>query len=414
MFSALERMIAFRYLRAKRREGFISVIAGFSFVGITLGVATLIVVMSVMNGFRVEITKKILGLSGHITVSGYERQLDNYDAIIKKLHDIEGVVTTSAVIDGQAMAVSGETTSGVMVKGITLSDIQKRPLIADHIISGAILRFQGNNNIMIGKQLAGNLGVGVGDEITLISPQGRATAIGTMPRMKRYSIIAIFEAGMYEYDSSGIFMPLEAAQVFFKFPGSVSGIEVMVKDPDKSSQMAQVIFTKLGELYPVRDWQLINASLFNALKVERTVMFLILTLIVFIAAFNIISSLIMLVNDKGRDIAILRTMGASRISIMKIFFLCGSAIGITGTLTGFMLGISFALNIESIKQVLEKMLGTRLFDPVIYFLSELPADVRADDVMKAVFVGLFFSFVATIYPAWKASHQDPAEGLRYE
>lgn len=406
--------MAFRYLRAKRREGFISVIAGFSFIGITLGVATLIVVMAVMNGFRVEITKKILGLSGHITVSGYERQLDNYDTIIKKLHDIDGVIAASAVIDGQAMAISGETTTGVMVKGITLSDMQRRPLIADHIIDGAILRFQGKNSIMIGKQLATNLAVGIGDEVTLISPQGRATAIGTMPRMKRYNIVAIFEAGMYEYDSSGVFMPLEAAQVFFQFPQSVSGIEIMVKDPDKSSIMAQDIFNKLEQIYAVRDWQLINASLFNALKVERTVMFLILTLIVFIAAFNIISSLIMLVTDKGRDIAILRTMGASRFSVMKIFFLCGSAIGITGTLTGFVLGISFALNIEDIKQILERMLGTRLFDPVIYFLSELPADVRADDVMKAVFVGLFFSFIATIYPAWKASRQDPAEGLRYE
>jgi len=407
-------MMAFRYLRAKRREGFISVIAGFSFMGIMLGVATLIVVMAVMNGFRVEITKKILGLSGHISVSGYERQLENYGEVIKKLEGTKDVVSASAVIDGQAMAISGETTTGVVVKGISLNDIQKRPLIAQHIVDGDIKQFHGKDTIMIGKQLASNLGVGIGDEVTLISPQGRATAIGTMPRMKRYIVAAIFEAGMYDYDSAGVFMPLEGAQVFFQFPGSASGIEVMIKDPDKSQIMAQDLFKQLGEIYAVRDWQMINASLFGALKVERTVMFLILTLIVFIAAFNIISSLIMLVNDKGRDIAILRTMGASRFSIMKIFFLCGSAIGITGTLTGFGLGISFALNIDAIKKILEKMLGTRLFDPVIYFLSELPADVRADDVMKAVFVGLFFSFIATIYPAWKASRQDPAEALRYE
>jgi len=406
--------MAFRYLRAKRREGFISVIAGFSFMGIMLGVATLIVVMAVMNGFRVEITKKILGLSGHISVSGYERQLENYGEVIKKLEGTKDVVSASAVIDGQAMAISGETTTGVVVKGISLNDIQKRPLIAQHIVDGDIKQFHGKDTIMIGKQLASNLGVGIGDEVTLISPQGRATAIGTMPRMKRYIVAAIFEAGMYDYDSAGVFMPLEGAQVFFQFPGSASGIEVMIKDPDKSQIMAQDLFKQLGEIYAVRDWQMINASLFGALKVERTVMFLILTLIVFIAAFNIISSLIMLVNDKGRDIAILRTMGASRFSIMKIFFLCGSAIGITGTLTGFGLGISFALNIDAIKKILEKMLGTRLFDPVIYFLSELPADVRADDVMKAVFVGLFFSFIATIYPAWKASRQDPAEALRYE
>lgn len=413
MFSTFERMIAFRYLRAKRREGFISVIAGFSFVGIMLGVATLIVVMAVMNGFRVEITKKILGLSGHINVTGYERQLYNYDPIIKTLNTMGNITSASAVIDGQAMAISGDTTLGVIVKGISLFDLMKRPLIAENIMDGKIVHFQGDS-IIIGKQLASNLSVGIGDSITLISPQGRATAIGTMPRMKTYHIVAIFEAGMYEYDSSGIFMPLGAAQLFFKYPESVSSIEVIIDNPDKSPIIAQDIFNKLEQIYAVRDWQMINASLFNALKVERTVMFLILSLIVFIAAFNIISSLIMLVNDKGRDIAILRTMGASRISIMKIFFLCGSAIGITGTISGFALGISFALNIENIKKFLEKMLGTRLFDPVIYFLSELPADVRAEDVTKAVFVGLFFAFIATIYPAWKASRQDPAEALRYE
>lgn len=407
-------MMAFRYLRAKRREGFISVISGFSFVGIMLGVATLIVVMAVMNGFRVEITKKILGLSGHITIAGYERQLDNYEPIAAKIQNMRDVVSVVPVINGQAMAVASGNTTGVIVKGITLADLMKRTLIAEHIVDGKIIQFQGKDNIIIGKQLAENLSIGVGDELTLISPEGRATAIGTMPRMKRFTIVAIFEAGMYEYDSSGVFMPLEAAQVFFKFANSVSGIEVMVTDPDQSFIMAQNIFRALDQLYTVRDWQLINASLFNALKVERTVMFLILTLIVFIAAFNIISSLIMLVNDKGQDIAILRTMGAKRVSIMKIFFLCGSAIGIAGTVAGFLLGVSFALNIETIKEVLEKMIGAQLFDPVIYFLSELPADVRADDVMKAVFIGLFFSFIATIYPAWKASKQDPAEALRYE
>lgn len=414
MFSPLERMMAFRYLRAKRREGFISVITGFSFIGIMLGVATLIVVMSVMNGFRSEITKKILGLSGHISISGYERELDNYDSIAEKTLKMDGVVSAVPVINGQAMAIAGESTIGVMVKGIKLSDLMKRPLIADHIVDGAMLRLQGNDSIMIGKALAESLSVGVGDSVTLISPQGRATAIGTMPRMKRYTVVAIFEAGMYEYDSSGIFMPLEAAQVFFKYPESVSGIEVMVKNADNSTVAAQKIFEMLGELYAVRDWQLINASLFNALKVERSVMFLILTLIVFIAAFNIISSLIMLVNDKGRDIAIMRTMGASRTSIMKIFFLCGASIGSVGTLAGFVIGVAFANNIDAIKKFMEKLTGTRLFDPVIYFLSELPSDIHADDVMKSVFVGLFFSFIATIYPAWKASRQDPAEALRYE
>ncbi len=414
MFSTLERMIAFRYLRAKRREGFISVIAGFSFFGIMLGVATLIVVMSVMNGFRTEITKKILGLSGHIAVSSYERQLTDYNVLSQKISAIKGVKSVVPIIDGQAMAVFGEATIGVIVKGIKLSDIMQRPLIAEHIISGSILRLQGNDSIIIGKQLAENLNAGVGDEVTLISPQGRATAIGTMPRLKRYNIAAIFDSGMYEYDSSGVFMPLESAQIFFKYPDSVSAMEVMIENPEQSQIASQQIFNSLEQIYLVRDWQMLNAGLFNALKVERTVMFLILTLIVFIAAFNIISSLIMMVNDKGQDIAILRTMGASRLSIMKVFLLCGASIGIAGTIAGFIVGISFALNIDTIKQWLEGMLGTRLFDPVIYFLSELPSDVRAPDVFKSVFVGLFFSFVATLYPAWKASKQNPAEALRYE
>lgn len=414
IFSPFERMMAWRYLRAKRREGFVSVISGFSFIGIMLGVATLIVVMSVMNGFRVEITKKILGLSGHITITGYERQLDNYDSIAAKVRAMPNVVSVAPVINGQAMAVSGDNTTGVLVKGIALSDMMKRSLITDNIVSGEILHFYGKDSIILGKVLAASLGVGVGDELTLISPEGRSTALGTIPRMKKFTVVALFEAGMYEYDSSGVFMPLEAAQIFFRYPESVSGIEVMIKDPDQSFSIAQSIFKSLDQLYTVRDWQLINASLFSALKVERSVMFLILTLIVFIAAFNIISSLIMLVNDKGRDIAILRTMGAKRSSIMRIFFLCGSSIGVTGTFAGFIVGVSFALNIESIREFLETVIGVRLFDPVIYFLSELPADVRADDVFKSVFIGLFFSFVATMYPAWKASKQDPAEALRYE
>lgn len=404
-------MLALRYLRAKRREGFVSVITGFSFLGIMLGVATLIVVMAVMNGFRTEITKKILGMSGHVSVSGYERQLDNFEPIIKTLKEIKTVTAASAVIDGQAMAISASATSGVMVKGIALSDIMERPLVRDNIKDGNLLHFNGNDKIIIGKELANTLSVGVGDEITLISPEGVATAIGTMPRMKHFTIIAIFESGMYEYDSLGVFMPLSAAQIFFKYRDAVSSVEVMIQNPEMASAKSTEIFNKLEQLYVVRDWQMQNASLFNALKVERTVMFLILSLIVFIAAFNIVSSLIMLVNDKERDIAILRTMGIKSRSILKIFFLTGSLIGVTGTLAGAALGVSFALNIDTIKQFLEHLLGTRLFDPVIYFLSELPADVKAYDCFKAIFIGLFFSFVATFYPALKAARKNPVEGL---
>lgn len=414
MFSAFERMIAFRYLRSRRKEGFISVIAGFSFVGIALGVATLIVVMAVMNGFRSEITSKILGLNGHISVASYERSLKNFDSFVDNLENVEGVISATPVIDGQVMVTSRIETTGAIVKGMRLKDIIIRPLIAGNINEGSITDFYGRDNVIIGSQLAMRLGVGVGDKITLVSPKGRSTALGTMPRLKKYTVVATFAAGMYEYDNNVIFMPLEAAQIFFGYSDSVSSIEIITNNPHNSGVISEQINWALEGIFIVQDWQHMNAGLFNALKVERTVMFLILTLIVFIAAFNIISSLIMLVNDKGQDIAILRTMGASRGSIMRIFFLCGSAIGVVGTFLGFALGVSFALNIETIRAWLESLIGTRLFDPVIYFLSELPAQVRAEDVLWAVAMGLIFSFAATIYPAWKAAKQDPAEALRYE
>jgi lipoprotein-releasing system permease protein len=414
MFSAMERMIAFRYLRSRRREGFISVIAGFSFIGIALGVATLIVVMAVMNGFRVEITSKILGLNGHIVVSSYQGQIQDFDKLVNNLKNTESVVAVNPVIDGQVMATTKYTTTGAMVKGIRLSDLTARNLIASSIKSGLLIDFQGMDNIILGKKLAERLGANVGDQVTLISPNGTSTALGTMPRLKSYNVVATFEAGMYEYDNNVIFMPLEAAQVFFKYPGTVSSIELFINNSNESIDVREKINAALEGMYVVQDWQSLNAGLFSALKVERTVMFLILTLIVFIAAFNIVSSLIMLVTDKSNDIAILRTMGATRGAIMRIFFLCGASIGVVGTLLGFILGLSFAMNIESIRAALESLVGTKLFDPVIYFLSELPSDVQADDVIWSLAMGLFFSFLATIYPAWKAAKQDPAEALRYE
>jgi lipoprotein-releasing system permease protein len=414
LFSPLERMIAFRYLRSKRSEGFISVIAGFSFLGIALGVATLIIVMAVMNGFRSEITNKILGFTGHITVSSFAGGIPAYDEVADTIRQVEGVELAIPLINGQAMATTRGQAMGALVKAMTKEDLAKRKLIADSLLGGTLEDFSGNDAIIMGSQLAINLGVFIGDKITLIAPKGRATAIGTIPRMKSYTLVATFDSGMYEYDSSTIFMPLEAGQLFFQYPNSVSAIEVETNDPHNVQEISNAMIVALNGEYSVQDWQMVNAGLFSALKVERTVMFLILTLIVFIAAFNIISSLIMLVNDKGRDIAILRTMGATRTSIMKVFFLCGSSIGVVGTLLGFALGVSFAMNIESIRSWLEELIGTRLFDPVIYFLAELPAEIQTSDVIWAVMMGLGFSFLATIYPAWKASKQDPAEVLRYE
>lgn len=414
IFSKIERMIAFRYLRSSRKEGFISVIAGFSFVGIALGVATLIVVMAVMNGFRTEISKKILGLNGHISVSGYAEKIYEYDDFAKKLQQVEGVTYATAVIDAQAMVTTKYSTTGGIVKAMQLKDIMQRPMISGNIRSGNLLDFGDANGIMIGSHMALNLGVSIGDKITLISPQGRATAIGTLPRLKSYKLIATFESGMYEYDNNVIFMPLKSAQLFFQYPSSVSSIEVFTTDPHSAYLTSQKIDNFLSGRYIIRNWQEMNASLFNALKVERTVMFLILTLIVFIAAFNIISSLIMLVNDKSKDIAILRTMGATRSTIIKIFFLCGSIIGVVGTLLGLFIGVTFALNVERIRTWLESVTGSTLFDPVIYFLSQLPVDFRVEDVLWSLSMGIFFSFLATIYPSWKAAKCEPAEALRNE
>lgn len=411
----LEFSIAFRYLKARRKEGFISIIAAFSLLGIMLGVATLIVVMSVMNGFRGEITNKILGFNGHITI--YPRflpQIKDYDKLAKEIESIDGVVRATPIINGQAMASSKFDNVGVLLRGERLSDVTKKKLIAENIIQGSLNKFQGKNNIMLGLHLAERLGVNIGDKLVLISPEGKSTAIGTIPRMKAYYIAAIYNSGMYEYDNNVVFMPLEASQAFLKFGENVAAIEIITKDPHNIENIKLQIYQLLGPDYTISDWQSINASLFNALKVERRVMFLILTLIVFIAAFNIISSLIMLVKDKTRDIAILRTLGASKAMIMRIFFLCGASIGIIGTFLGFVLGISFASNVNSIKVFLEKLTGSQLFDPVIYFLSELPSEIKNEDVFMSVAVGLICSLLATIYPVWRASKQDPAEVLRYE
>lgn len=409
----LELSIAARYLRAKKKQGVISVIAGFSLAGIALGVATLIVVMSVMNGFRTEITSKILGLSGHVMISSYSKPLDNYQQIAEDSKEVEGVISVASVVDGQAIATKDDATQGIIVKGISKEDIANRKLLNDSIVNGSLENYTGIDTVILGKQLSLSLGAGIDDYVTLISPQSRSTALGTIPRMKSYRVVAIFNSGMYEYDSSFAFIPLKAAQLLFNFKNSVSSVEIITNDANNVHQISKAIYNKFNGYFTVRNWQMVNASLFNALKIERTVMFLILTLIVCVAAFNIISSLIMLVNDKTSDIAILRTMGLSKGAIIRIFFICGSSIGIIGTFIGFVLGISFALNVESIRKFIESLTGNKIFDPVIYFLSELPVEIKVDNVIWALAVGLFFSFLATIYPAFKAAKKDPAEALRY-
>ncbi len=414
MFSFFEWMVAMRYLRARRQEGFISVIAWFSLMGIALGVATLIIVMAVMNGFRQELLTRILGINGHLSVYGQTNQLRDFDPLAEKLRKVEGVVAVTPLIEGHVMVTARGVAQGAVVRGVRASDLTRRKIIADNIQAGSFDGFKKGGVVIIGSRLAQKLGVGVGDKITLISPKGNATAFGTVPRMRAYPVGATFKIGMYEYDSNFIFMPLPAAQVFFRYPGAVSNLEVFITDPDNAPQVATRLSRTMGGGGRIHDWQQVNASFFNAIQVERNVMFLILTLIILVAAFNIISSLIMLVNDKGKDIAILRTMGATRGQIMRIFFIAGTSIGTIGTMAGFGLGLAFTDNIEVIRQWIQGLTGTELFAAEIYFLSRLPAVVDPTEVAAVVLMGLGLSVLATLYPSWRAARLDPAEALRYE
>ncbi|WP_341914233.1 lipoprotein-releasing ABC transporter permease subunit [Ferrovibrio terrae] len=414
-FSRFEWMLALRYLRARRQEGFISVIAIFSFLGIMLGVATLIIVMSVMNGFRAELMGRILGLNGHLTIQSEAAPiLRDFEFVADTVGKMPGVVMANPIIEGQVMATADRGSSGVMVRGVRPEDLMKESAIAKGIREGSMRDFQGDDAAMIGHRLARKLGLRVGDQITLISPQTNATPFGSVPRLVRYRVAAIFDVGMFEYDSSFIYLPFEAAQTYFRLQNMANSVEVRLVDPLKAREAARGIMQRLGPNYRLYDWQQANAQFVSALEVERNVMFLILTLIIVVAAFNIISSMIMLVKDKGRDIAILRTMGAARGTIMRVFVIAGASIGVLGTASGFTLGLAFSLNIESIRQVLQTMTGWQLFPAEIYFLSQLPAKVDSTEVVYVVVIGLTLTLLATIYPSWRAARLDPVEALRYE
>jgi len=413
IFNAFERMVAFRYLRARRQEGFVSVIAIFSLLGIALGVATLIIVMSVMNGFRADLLARILGLNGDLGVYALSGGLADFDAAAEKIREVPGVLRVTPLVEGQVMATSEGGASGALIRGIRQEDLRSLPLLADHVIQGSLADFSGDG-VAVGDRLARRLGVTVGSPITVISPQGTATAFGTMPRIKTYQVAALFNVGMYEYDNSFIYAPLAAAQLFFRLPDQVSSLEVFVADPDRVREEGRQIAAALGGHARIVSWQQANSSLFNAVEIERNVMFLILTLIILVAAFNIISSMIMMVKDKGRDIAILRTMGASRAMILRIFMLSGASIGVVGTLAGFVLGVVFTNNIEAIRQFIQKIIGTDLFAAEIYFFTRIPARIDSSEVAAVVIMALMLSFLATLYPSWRAARLDPVEALRYE
>jgi lipoprotein-releasing system permease protein len=414
MFSAFERMVAFRYLRARRQEGFVSVIAAFSLIGIALGVGTLIVVMSVMNGFREELLSRILGLNGHIMVYAAEGSFTDFDRQSELARKLKGVASVAPIIEGQVMATAPDSASGALVRGIRATDLARYKLISASINNGSLASFAKGDGVLIGDRLAARLGLRVDDSITLISPQGTVTVMGTVPRARSFRVAATFNVGMYEYDSTLIFMPLELAQLYFRLPGAATALEVMTDDPDEASALRATLQRTLGGSVRAVDWRQTHAHYFNALQVERNVMFLILALIVLVAAFNIIAGLIMVVKDKGRDIAILRTMGATRGQIMRIFFMNGAAIGIIGTLAGLGLGVAFAAHIDSIRLWLEGLTGAELFAPEIRFLSQLPAKIEVGEVIVVVAMALGLSLLATLYPSWRAARLDPVEALRYE
>ncbi|MDX5592724.1 lipoprotein-releasing ABC transporter permease subunit [Pseudovibrio sp. SPO723] len=413
-FAAFEWMLAGRYLRSRRKETFISVIAGFSFLGITLGVATLIIVMAVMNGFRAELLTKILGINGHVLLQPIDSRLDDFDAVTGRLEGLDGVRFAMPFVEGQAMVSGPAADLGALFRGVRKSDLDKLPLVSQNIKAGTLEGFDEGQGIAIGTRLARSLGVSVGDPIRVITPRGAITPMGMTPRVKAYPVVALFEIGMSEYDGTIAFMPFEEAQLYFNLEGVATGVEVYADDPDNVGAVRKAVEEGAGRPSFVTDWRQRNMTFFSALEVERNVMFLILTLIVLVAALNIISGMTMLVKDKGRDIAVLRTMGATRGAVMRVFVITGASIGTFGTIAGVALGTVVCWNIESIRQGISWLTRTELFSPELYFLSKLPAEMDSTETLAVVAMALGLSFLATIYPAWRAARLDPVEALRYE
>ncbi len=413
-FARFEWMVALRYLRARRREGFISVIAGFSFAGIMLGVATLIIVLSVMNGFRSELLNKIVGINGHVFVAPIDKPMTDFAEVAREVGLVNGVKLAFPLVEGQALASSQAGAGGVLVRGVRGEDIKKIPAIGNTVREGTLDDFDAAKGVAIGRRLAEQLFVHPGDTLTLTAPKGAETPFGVTPRIKSYPVVAVFEVGMSEFDSGFVYLPLAEAQAFFNRDGDVTAVEVFLEHPDRIDPVKTTIDATIKRPILLSDWRQRNKTFFGVLEVERNVMFLILMLIVLVAALNIVSGLIMLVKDKSADIAILRTMGATRGAIMRIFLITGAAIGVVGTFAGFLLGMLVSLNVEHIRQFMSRLTGANLFPAEFYFLSSLPSEVDPREVATIVIMALVLSLIATLYPSWRAARLDPVEALRYE
>ncbi len=423
-FAAFEWQIAWRYLRARRKEGGISVIAWYALIGVMLGVATLIVVQAVMIGFREEFTDRILGANAHLTVlnqryvsedGSVSRKIPDYAALTARVLTVDGVVHAAPMVRGQVMASFNGRNAGIDLRGQTLADIKALPLMASPESSQGNLDDIATNGIAIGSGVARELGVVLGDIITVVSPDGVKTAFGaTMPRLNDYQVVYIFGVGRFDIDRVRAYLPFEEAQIFFNREGAADEVEVMVADPQLVEDVKWSIGAAVGGGRILWSWKDANGAILSALDVERRVMFLILSLVVLIAALNIISGLVMLVKNKGRDIGILRTMGLTRGSIMRIFFICGSAIGVIGTLLGVVLGCLFAYYISDIQALVEWVAGGEVWDPQVRMLTEVPARLRWQDVLSAMSMALVLSLVITLIPARNAAKLDPVEALRYE
>ncbi|HEX2942833.1 MAG TPA: lipoprotein-releasing ABC transporter permease subunit [Rhodopila sp.] len=417
MFGPFERAVAGRYLRARKGERFVSIIAVFSLVGIALGVATLIVVTSVMSGFQVELVSRILGVNGHVSVEAYAGQkIAGYEELAGKIRGIAGVQAVEPVLDGQVLlSTDNGGARGGLVRGISQQDLRDLHPISDHIIAGSLANFTSDDAIAVGVGLANAYRLRIGDPLTLISPEGAATAFGTIPRVRAYKVAAVFDAGLNDYNTGVVFLPLQAAQIFFQKPNAVTGIQIWLKNPDQIAAVARPLSGLLQGLpVYVRDWRHANDTIVGVLQVQKDTMFIVLGMIVLVAAFNVVSSLIMLVKDKRADIAVLRTLGASSFAILRIFLMCGAFVGVSGTLIGTAIGIVFCRNIVAVQHFIENATGGRVFDASVFMLSELPNTIDWGDVIRVVALGLALSLLATLYPSWRAARTDPVEALRHE